>query len=238
MSCAEQTEDVREQLREACQQTRASFSAYLDGALDGRTMAQLAAHMRECAECEGEFGAWRSVQAALGELGPAELPVELQARLRDALASEIVTGRYLSPWQQFSGFCRQTLAPAGLRLGAGLAATLVILGSASWFLAGAIPVQANDARMAHLNSPKFLYSQSTPLPIAQGRNFVAVMVDAKIDANGRVYDYEVIDGPSDPATRLRIEQNLLSSVFKPASVFGVPVRGHAMMTFTAVSAQS
>ncbi len=238
MICAEEHVAVPEVLSEACEQTRAGFSAYLDGALDGRTMAQLAAHMRECSLCAAEFEAWRSVQEALGELGPAQVPMELQARLRDALASEIVTGRYLSPWQQFLSFCRATLAPAGLRLGAGLAATLVILGSASWFLGGAIPVQANDARMAHLNAPKFLYSQSVPMPIATGRSFVAVMVDAKVDASGRVYDYDLIDGPSDPATRLRIEQNLLSSVFKPASVFGVPVRGHAMMTFTAVSAQS
>ncbi len=238
MICAEETVVVLEELSEACQQTRAGFSAYLDGALDGHTMAQLAAHMRECLGCEAEFKAWRSVQEALGELGPAEVPTELQAMLRDALASEIVTGRHLSPWQQFVGFCQGTLAPAGLRLGAGLAATLVILGSASWFLSGAIPVQANDERMAHMNAPKFLYSQAAPMPIAPGRTFAAVMVDAKVDANGRVYDYDLIDGPNDPATRLRIEQNLLSSVFRPASVFGVPVRGHAMITFTAVSAQS
>jgi len=62
------------------------------------------------------------------------------------------------------------------------------------------------------------------------------MVDAKVDAQGKVYDFDVIEGPRDAQTRLRIENNLLGSVFKPATVFGVPVPGHAMMTYTAVSA--
>ena len=67
---------------------------------------------------------------------------------------------------------------------------------------------------------------------------VAVLVDAKVDAQGRVYDFDVIDGATDPATRIWVEANLLESVFKPATIFGVPVPGHAMMTYTAVSARS
>lgn len=226
------------ELSEGCQQCRAGFSAYLDGALDGHSMAQLAAHLRECGACDAEFTAWRSMQSALGELGPAPVPTELQARLRDALASEIGTGRHLSPSRRFMSFFQRTLAPAGLRLGAGFAATLVILGSAACFLSTALPVQANDERMAHLNAPQYLYSQQAPEPITASKEFVAVLVDAKVDAQGRVYDFDVVDGPNDPATRVRIAANLLESVFKPATVFGVPVPGHAMMTYTAVTARS
>jgi hypothetical protein len=35
--------------------------------------------------------------------------------------------------------------------------------------------------------------------------------------------------------RRQVEQNLLTSVFKPATVFGVPVDGHVMLTYTGVS---
>ena len=241
MSCAEEIgvePGGSLELPEKCQQSRAGFSAYLDGAMDGHTMGHLAEHLRTCEGCDAEFTAWRSMQNALGELGPAQVPTELQARLRDALASEIVTGRYLSPFRRFMSFFECTLAPAGLRLGAGLAATLVILGSAAWFVGSALPVQANDERLAHMNAPRYLYSQEAPEPITTSNEFVAVLVDAKVDAEGRVYDFDVIDGPNDPATRLRIEANLLESVFKPATVFGVPVPGHAMITYTAVSARS
>jgi anti-sigma factor RsiW len=220
---------------DTCTGTRAAFSAYLDGALDGHSMAQLADHLDSCAECASEFGAWRSVQSVLGELGPAPVPTELQAQLRDALAGEISTGRHLSPIKRVAVFTRDTLAPAGVRLGAGLAAALVLIWSAAWVIGTAVPVQANDDRLAHLNSPQYLYSQTPPEPIATSSAFVAVLVDAKVDARGRVYDYILIDGPQDPVTRLQVEKNLLGGVFKPATVFGVPVPGHVMMTYTAVS---
>ena len=238
MSCFEELDRTEETLTEACEQTRAGFSAYLDGALDGRTMGQLAAHLRECTGCEAEFAAWRSMQSALSVLGPAPAPVELQSRLRDVLAGELGTGRHLSPFRRFAAFYQRTLAPAGLRLGAGLAATLVILGSASVIVGSALPVQANDDRLAHMNAPKYLYSQNAPEPIVTGASFATVLVDAKVDAEGRVYDFDLIDGPKDPQTRLRVEANLLGSVFKPATVFGVPVPGHSVVSYTTVSARS
>ena len=226
------------ELTESCEQSRAEFSAYLDGALDGHTMAQLAAHLGACPACADEFAAWRSMQTALGELGPAKAPLALQARLRDVLASEMGTGRNLSPWQRMMAFSQRTLVPTGLRLGAGFAATLVILGSAACVLGTALPVQANDDRMAHLNAPKYLYSQAAVGALASNKPFLAVLVDAKVDANGRVYDFDLMDGPEDAQTRLWVEANLLGSVFKPATVFGVPVPGHVMMTYTAVSVRS
>jgi hypothetical protein len=116
-----------------------------------------------------------------------------------------------------------------------LAAALVLVGSAIWFIGSAAPVQANDDRLADLHPPQFLYSQVPPQAITTTGEVFAVLVDAKVDADGRVYDYSVIEGPRDSSTRARIEANLLGSVFKPATVFGVPVPGHAMMTYTTVS---
>lgn len=222
-------------LYEDCAQVKRSFSDYLDGALDGRAMGALAAHLDDCGDCGAEFHAWRSVQSALGELGPAKPPMGLQARLRDALASERDRGTHLSPFRRVGLCWQRTLAPACLRASAGLAAALVLVGGAIWFIGTAAPVQANDDRLADLNPPQFLYSQLPPEPITASGQFVAVLVDAKINSEGRVYDYSVIAGPRDPQTRARIEANLLGSVFKPATVFGAPVPGHAMMTYTTLS---
>ena len=224
-------------MQPVCAETRAGFSCYLDGALDGHSMGRMASHLETCGACATEFAAWRSLQNALGDLGPARPPLELQAMVRDALASEIGTGRHLPPWQRALQFAGQTLAPASLRLGAGFAATLAILGSAAWFLGTALPVQANDDHMAHLNAPKFLYSQQPTAPIVAEKACSAILVDAKVDKAGRVYDYDLLDGPKDAATRRLIEANLLESVFRPATVFGEPVPGHIMMMFTTVSAR-
>ena len=233
------SEQDREQLTQSpaedCLASRERFSAYLDGALDGRAMAKLADHLEHCSECDREFSAWRSMHTALGELGQAPVPQALQAQLRDTLAGELDRGSYRSPMQRFAEFWRGTLMPSGLRFGAGLGATLLLLGGLSWLIGSVAPVQANDDRMAHLNAPQYLYSVRTPEPIATSSRFVAVLVDAKVNAEGRVYDYDLIEGPKDTATRARIESNLLGSIFKPATVFGAPVPGHAVMTYTTIS---
>jgi len=88
--------------------------------------------------------------------------------------------------------------------------------------------------MAHLIAPHFLYSQVPLMAVQTGRD-VPILVDAKVDTSGRVYDYTILDGPRDMAVRLEVEQNLLSSVFRPATVFGTPVDGHVMLTYTGVS---
>ena len=122
-----------------------------------------------------------------------------------------------------------------MRLSAGFAGALLLASGLSFFVGALAPVQANDDRLAHLNAPRYLYSMTPPAPITTSSHFVAVLVDAKVNAAGRVYDYQVIDGPTDEATRARVEANLLGSIFKPATVFGVPVPGHAVMTYTALS---
>ena len=217
-----------------CQEITSRFSDYLDGALDGRTMRAMASHLDACPSCAAEFAAWRSVQSALGDLGPARPPVSLQAQLRDVLAGERVRGSYRSPWQRVSALWQQQLAPMCVRFSAGLAAALVLVGGSAWFVGGNSAVQADDAHMTDLHPPRYLYSQLPPEPMPTDTRFVAVLVDAKVDAQGRVYDYNLVQGPRDPVTRARIEANLLQSIFKPATVFGVPVPGHAMMTYTTV----
>ncbi len=47
-------------------------------------------------------------------------------------------------------------------------------------------------------------------------------------AQGRVYDYRIVSGPTDEATRSQIENLLLAGVFEPARFFGQPVRGLAV----------
>ncbi len=64
-----------------------------------------------------------------------------------------------------------------------------------------------------------------------------VTVEVYVDAQGRVYDDDIVAGPSDSATRAELETLLLSSKFQPAQWFGQPVRGVEVMTFSSVSVQ-
>jgi anti-sigma factor RsiW len=215
-----------------CRAARADFSAYLDGALSGVQMAALSGHLETCSGCAAEFAAWRSVQSALGALGPALPPIRLQARLRAALAQERERGSYLA-WPQLAlRMWSRTFAPVALRVSGGLAAAVVLAVSLGWVFGA--PIQANDDRLAHLVAPRYLYSQVPPQPIAAGRD-VPIVVEAMVDTQGRVYDYQILAGPTDRAVQVSVQANLLASVFKPATVFGVPVRGHVVLTYMGLS---
>lgn len=222
------------QVPDECQAARAVFSSYLDGALSGVEMGRVAEHLAACAPCTNEFEAWRSMQSALGELGAAKAPDRLQAQLRTALNIERERGSYLPLPGRVAMRWKNSVAPLAVQGAGGLLAAVLLAAGLFRLFGPGVTVQADDDGLAHLIAPQYLYSQVPPQPVQFGRE-VPVLVDAKVDTRGMVYDYTILDGPTDPAVRMRVEQNLLASVFQPATVFGVPVDGHVMVTFTAVS---
>lgn len=237
-----------------CKSIRERFSAYLDGALTGVLMQQTAAHLESCTECEREFAGWRAMQATLAEIGPAKAPADLALRLRVALSQEQArtTRHSLARWQVR---WQNTMAPFLLRASAGFASAVLLLGTAA-LLVGAFaspePVEARDASADAATSPRFLYSllaSSTPetdqaefakphgTTAAAAEDANAVVVEAYVNTSGRVYDYRIISGPDDAASRAQVESMLLFSVFEPARVFGEPVRGVAILSFSGISVQ-
>lgn len=222
-----------ETLDPACAAVRAEFSPYLDGRTTGVEMAAIAQHLDACRPCAAEFSAWRSVQTALGRIGKAKAPARLQARLMGAIAIEKARGTHLSPVRRLA-YSWRLMAPMALRLTGGFAAAIVLLGTSISFLDLSGAVLANDDDQAHLIAPQYIYSQVPPQPI-ETRHDVPILVEARVDTDGRVYDYRILEGPKDRAAVLQVEQNLLVSVFRPATVFGVPVKGHVMMTYAGVS---
>jgi hypothetical protein len=221
-------------LSSECAVVRSGFSAYLDGAISGVEMAAISAHLQNCSECATDFYVWREVQRSLGELGPAQPPARLQARLRVVIAEERERGAYLPFHRRALLLWKSSIAPLALRFSGGLAVTVILVGGLSWIFGAPIAVQANDDAMAQLVAPRYMYSQVPPEPINTLRD-VPIVVEAMVDVTGRVYDYSILDGPQDPQVTVRIENNLLGSVFMPATAFGVPVRGHVVMTYTGVS---
>jgi hypothetical protein len=197
-------------------------------------MAAISGHLDGCAFCAAEFTAWRDVQRSLYDLGPAHPPERLQAHLLAAIAAERERGTHLSVLPRLLLLWKSSLAPVALRVSGGLAMAIMLLAGMGWLFGTPIAVQANDDRMAHLIAPKYLYSQVPPRPIETRRD-VPIVVEAKVDTQGRVYDYNILEGPADRCVQVRIADNLLSSVFEPATVFGVPVRGNVVLTYTGVS---
>jgi hypothetical protein len=62
-----------------------------------------------------------------------------------------------------------------------------------------------------------------------------VVIEAYVNGSGQVYDYRIVSGPTDDATRQQVENLLLWSRFEPARRFGQPVPGMAVLSFSGVS---
>ncbi len=225
--------------KDVCNDIRSSFSSYLDGAVDGVQMRSIAEHLEQCSECRKEFESLRAMQSALATLGPARAPVNLGTRLRVAVSHEIAARN--RNWRDtLSVKWENTILPWAVQISAGFACSVALVGTIMVGLgvfAAPPTVMANDEPLGAMTSPHYLYSAVMPRPIVTHRDS-AIIVEALVNDQGRVYDYNIVSGPTDDAVRSQVLDQLLLSVFEPARVFGSPVRGRVVMTFSGISVQA
>jgi anti-sigma factor RsiW len=219
-----------------CSAIRASFSGYLDGAVSGLRMQQIARHIDGCDSCARELAAWRATQEAISALGPARAPADLGLRLRVAISRERArhNSRLLD---RLSLAWENAVRPMLLQVTGGLVGSVALMGGTALLLGvAAAPQQvlANDEPLGAITAPHYLYSTASPGAIVSGHD-TTIIVEASVDSRGRVYDYTIVSGPQDEAVRTQVANQLLGSVYQPASAFGVPVRGRVVVTFAGIS---
>ncbi len=219
-----------------CVPYQKQFSAYLDGAVSGAMMHEIAGHLEGCSDCASEFAKWRNAQALVSSLGPAKAPANLGLRLRVALSQQAANtaeqkiSRGRLRWQN-------TFRPLVWQFTAGLASTVALLGGAALLIgmvASPEPLLARDEPLGMATNPRFLYTAlETDDKVGDRDN--PVIVQAFINHEGRVYDYAIMSGNVDDKTRAQVEDMLVFRVFAPAQVFGQPVRGTVVLSFSGVS---
>ncbi|NYF78009.1 zf-HC2 domain-containing protein [Granulicella arctica] len=223
-------------LESQCESVRASFSDYLDGAISGHAMQQIAQHLEACPACTQEFAAWRTVQDSVAMLRPAKAPENLGLKLRLAISRERVK-HSSSIFDTIALRWENAVRPMLIQVSAGFAVAVMLLGSIG-FLLGAVAappaVLANDEPLGAMTAPHYLYSAEQPRAVVTDRD-ATIVVEAQVNARGQVYDYDIVSGPNDPVVRSQVVDQLLLSVFEPARVFGSPVRGRVVLTFAGVS---
>jgi Putative zinc-finger len=223
----------------SCIKNRSFFSAYLDGAVTGQRMQEIARHLESCEDCAQEFSALRTMQQLLGTLGPIKAPADLGLKLRLAISHQQAQ-RKASWVDAVSLKWDNAVRPMLLQVSAGFAGAVVLVGGIALLLgmvAVPEPVMANDEPLGAITAPHYLYSSADPRAIVTTHDTV-IVVEALVNSQGRVYDYNIVSGPADSAVRSQVVDQLFESVFEPASVFGSPVRGRVVMTFSGISVHS
>jgi anti-sigma factor RsiW len=218
---------------------QARFTEYLDGQLTGREMQRVVAHLEGCRECEREWVSLREAQASLAALGPVAEPEDLLLRIRVAVSRERARSRR-SPFQGWNLAWKNTVGPFLLQAAAGFASATLLLATVivlvTMFAQPETAQAYQDEPLGNATAPRLLYRLSSTV----GENDIGavsepVVVEAYINGSGQVYDYRIISGPTDKATRSQVESMLLVSVYEPARFFGQPVRGLAVLQFSGVS---
>ena len=218
-----------------CHRARSLFSLYLDGALTGRQMRELGQHLADCAHCSTEYAELCRTQSMVAALGPRKAPAALALKLRVALSREIARSRR-SRLQSFGVQLENALNAFMLPATAGVISAVICFG----LLIGVLAFPASLAASGD-DVPTLLYTppqlQALPADLAlTAPSPDVVVVETLVDANGRVQDYRIISGPGNHES-LRPELNniMIFTTFRPATSFGVPTQGRAVISFAKIN---
>jgi len=223
-----------------CSSIHTQLSDYLDSRLSGVQMHRLAAHLEQCSSCAQEWNDLQRTHSALSALSPMPPPTELLLRIRVAIAHERERTRQgvLVPWiRAWNLAWKNTIGPFVFQASAGFASAVLLIGTVALMVgmfAQPEQAQAADEPLGMATGPHFRYLASGTTT-SQLKIAGPVVIEASVNSHGEVYDYRIVSGPNDPATRSQVEYLLLFSVFEPAHYFGKPVHGLAIVSFSGVS---
>ena len=218
-----------------CEQVQSLLSLYLDGALRGAQMQQVAAHIEECASCRAEYKQLQNTQRLVAGLGKQPAPPELALRLRVAL-SQARAESYRQRWEIFwvrleNGF-NAFMFPAT----AGVLSAVLFFGLIIGFFG--LPVQAvgkdsNDVPLGLYTPPQLAASPPLFLNTISSNNEEPVLVETYVDANGRVQDYRIISAPEGSENLVpELDNLLIFTTFRPAMSMGHPTAGRVVLSFS------
>jgi len=215
-----------------CVQVQSMLSAYLDGAVTGKQMLSLGRHIEDCGSCEQEYRSLRRTQQLLGSIGRAKAPEDLSLKLRLAISREVARAR--QPYFghllfRLENSLRSFMVPAT----AGLVATIAIFALLMGFIT---PVQADTADVPLLLSTRPELQESSFGMTLGAISEDSLVIEAYVDANGRVQDYRILSGP-DKLQDLphSVKNMLIFTTFRPATSMGIPRPGTAVISLSKIS---
>jgi len=218
-----------------CAEIKKLFSPYLDGRVSGSEMRALTRHIEWCADCAREYAAMQRTQQLLSSLGPKKAPADLALKLRVAIsreAAETRRPRFEGVLVRLENALNVFMVPAT----AGLVSAMLTFGLLLGFFALPAELRASSGDV-----PLMLYIGPQLQQSAFGTSLGnmgddVLVIEAYVDANGRVQDYRILSQPDDAQAVLPQLKNLLIfTTFHPALSMGRPTSGTAVLSFSKIS---
>ena len=217
-----------------CAESKPLFSLYLDGAVTGKQMHALSEHLAACGGCRREYGELQRTQQLLGRVKRAAAPPDLALKLRVLASREAARARrprFEGVLVRWENVLNAFMVPAT----AGLATTIVVFGLLMGFFApGPLQAENSDVPLMFYSAP-VLQQTAFGTPLA-AINDDSLVIEAYVDANGRIQDYRILS-ESSPSKDLppQVKNMLIFTTFRPAMSMGRPMPGRAVLSFSKIS---
>jgi putative zinc finger protein len=214
-----------------CTKVKSLFSVYLDGGLEFTQIRAVDVHLAGCNLCQGEFRSLQKTKSLLSSLGRKAAPADLALRMRLAISREAAAVQE-SPFSKLRFRMETALNAFMVPATAGLLSAIVIFGLLIGFFA--IPSLDNDVPTMLYRPPELAIS---PFGLSDSISSESVVVEAYIDANGRVQDYRIVSSPATDVSEAdsELKNMLIFTIFRPATSFGRPTSGRAILSFSRIN---
>src|SRR5271157_324343 len=225
------TEKIKE-LR--CLQAKRLLSPYLDGVVTGTEMLALQDHLSDCAACQSEYRALRRTQQLLARVKRPQAPEDLGLRLRVAISREAAAAR--APFQGLLVRLENSFQAFMVPATAGFLSALVIFGIAMAYFVAPASLQANnDVPLVMVNTAPQLQPSAFGVTM-DTIDADSLVIEADVDANGRVQDYRILSDTEDSKEVLpQVKRMLIFTTFRPALSMGRPTASRAVLSFSKIS---
>jgi hypothetical protein len=216
-----------------CEEANRLFSPYLDGMVTGGQMQEVRRHLDDCPSCARTYGLLRNTQRLLMSAGRPAVPADLGLKLRLAISREAAQSRrrYEGLLVRLENAVEAFMVPAT----AGLACALLIFGLVAAILATPGQLQANnqDVPLVLNTGPEL---QESSFGTMSSINAESLVIEAYVDAHGRVEDYKILSDPGDSQELLpQVKRMLIFTTFRPAMSMGRPISSRAVLSFSRIS---
>lgn len=216
-----------------CLQAKHLFSPYLDGAVTGAEMLALQDHFADCAKCSAQYQSLRETQRLLMTMQRPKAPADLGLRLRVAISREAARARR-PPFEGLLVRLENSLRGHMVPATAGFLSAFIIFGIAMVFFVAPSVLQANnDVPLVMVNTAPQLEQSAFGMDTI---NADSLVIEAYVDANGRVQDYRILSDPDVSQEVLpQVKRMLIFTTFRPALSMGRPTPSRAVLSFSKIS---
>jgi hypothetical protein len=218
-----------------CPQAKLLFSPYLDGAVTGTEMLALQNHFAQCPACHGEYQALRRTQQLLVNVARPKVPADLGLKLRLAISREVATtrrARFEGLMVRLENAFQAFMVPAA----AGFVSAVILFGIAMVYFVVPSSLRAdNDVPLVMVNTGPELQPSTFGLSM-DTIDDDSLVIEAYVDANGRVQDYRILSESNESEEVLpKVKQMLIFTTFRPALSMGRPTPSRAVLSFSKIN---